>query len=134
VINEFLWAPNPSTDLEWVELYNPQSVAVDVSGLYIDDLAAGGGAPKQIPAGTIIPAHGYYVMSFASGFLNNTGYEEVRYLKIVGGVETVYDKTTYSFSSTYYNNVLHRIGDGGAWCATRSTIITKGAANPATCP
>jgi beta-lactamase superfamily II metal-dependent hydrolase len=134
VINEFLMAPNPSTDGEWVELYNPTATAIDISGLYIDDVAAGGGAPKVIPAGTTIASHGYYVMNIASGFLNNTGAEDVRYLKIVGGVETVYDTYHYSLGSTQYNKVFHRTGDGGAWCNTISANVTKGTANPSTCP
>ena len=133
-INEYLMAPNPTTDPEWIELYNPTSSAIDISGLYLDDVAGGGGAPKAIPAGTTIAAHGYYVMNIASGFLNNTGTESVRYLRIVGGVETVYDSTSYSLGSSQYNKVFHRIADGGAWCATISANVTKGAANPSTCP
>jgi beta-lactamase superfamily II metal-dependent hydrolase len=133
-INEYLMAPQTLFTTEWVELYNPSGNPIDIGGLYIDDIAAGGGAPKQIPAGTIIPARGYYVMEFASGFLNNTGTEEVRFLKIVGTTETVYDRTSYTLSSTKYDQVFHRIGDGGAWCATISSNVTKGAANPTTCP
>ena len=133
-INEVLMAPNPATDGEWVELYNPQSVPVDLSGLFIDDIAAGGGAPKQIPAGTIIEPSGLWVMTFASGFLNNTGPEDVRYLRIAGLTETVYDSYHYDLGTTQYNMVFHRIGDGGAWCDTISVNVTKGAANPATCP
>jgi len=131
-INEFLMAP--SSGNEWVELYNPTSSTVDVSGLYIDDVAGGGGAPKQIPAGTTIPAGGRWVMEFGSGFLNNTGSESVRYLKIVSGVETVYDSYSYSLGSTQYDKVFHRVGDGGTWCGTISASVTKGTPNPTTCP
>ena len=134
VVNEFMMAPNVSGTQEWIELYNPQSVGGSIAGLYLDDLAGGGGAPKVIPAGTTIAARGYYVMSFASGFLNNTGTDAVRYLKIVSGVETVYDTRTYSLGSTQYDKVFHRTGDGGAWCTTISANVTKGTANPATCP
>lgn len=133
-INEFLMAPNPTGNGEWIELYNPTTSAIDIGGLYLDDLAGGGGAPKLIPAGTTIPAGGYYVMTFASGFLNNTGAESVRYLKIVGGVETVYDSYAYNLGTTQNNKVFHRTGDGGAWCNTISSNVTKGTANPATCP
>ncbi|MBI2774104.1 MAG: lamin tail domain-containing protein [Chloroflexi bacterium] len=133
-INEFLMAPNPSGNGEWVELYNPTSSAIDISGLYIDDVAGGGGAPRQIPAGTTIAARSRWVMDIPSGFLNNTGAESVRYLKIVGGVDTVYDTYDYSLGSTQYNKVFHRTGDGGAWCNTISSNVTKGTANPTTCP
>jgi hypothetical protein len=73
-------------------------------------------------------------MDIASGFLNNTGAESVRYLKIVNGVETVYDQTSYNLGSTQYDKVFHRIGNGGAWCSTISTNVTKGGSNPTTCP
>lgn len=132
VVNEYLMAPTaPGT--EWIELYNPTTSAIDIGGLYIDDIA-GGGAPKQIPAGTTIGPGGHWVLDVASGFLNNTGTEWVRYLKIVGGVETVYDSHTYTLASTKFDQVFHRIGSGGAWCNTISTNVTKGGANAATCP
>ncbi|MFL6138714.1 MAG: lamin tail domain-containing protein [Frankiaceae bacterium] len=133
-VNEFLMAPQAAPGTEWVELVNPTGTSVDISGYYIDDVAAGGGAPKVIPSGTVIPAHGYYVMDIASGFLNNTGSDSVRYLKIVGGVETVYDTYSYNLGSTHYDQVFHRTGDAGAWCGTISSNVTKGAANPTTCP
>ena len=45
LINEYV--PNSST--EWVELYNTTPTPLDISGYYIDDLAAAGGSPKPIP-------------------------------------------------------------------------------------
>ncbi len=133
VVNEYLMAPQTVGTTEWIELYNPTAVAVGIGGLYLDDIA-GGGAPKLIPAGTTIAANGRYVMDIASGLLNNTGTDSVRYLKIVGGVETVYDSHTYTLSSVKYDQVFHRTGDGGAWCNTISSNRSKGAANPSTCP
>lgn len=130
-INEYLMAPSTGAT-EWVELYNPTTASVSVGGLYIDDLAGGGGAPKQIPALTTIPAGGRWVMEWPSGYLNNTGTESVRYL--AGDQTTVYDQTSYSLSTTQTNKVYHRVGDGGSWCATISTNVTKGTANPLTCP
>jgi beta-lactamase superfamily II metal-dependent hydrolase len=130
-VNEYLMAPQSSGATEWIELYNPSLTAIPIGGLYLDD-AAGGGAPKPIPAGTTIPARGYYVMEVASGFLNNTGADAARLLAADG--VTVYDSHAYSLGSTQYDKVFHRNGDGGAWCETISVNRTKGAANPATCP
>lgn len=132
-VNEVLMAPSGG-GTEWVELVNPTVTAVDVGGLYVDDVAGGGGAPKQIPAGTVIPAQGRWVMEFASGFLNNTGSESVRFLSGSGPSEVVHDTYSWSLGSTQYDKVFHRVGDNGAWCDTISTQVTKGAANPATCP
>ncbi|RJS47354.1 lamin tail domain-containing protein [Nocardioides cavernaquae] len=128
-VNEFM--PAPSTGNEWIELYNPTAVAVDVSGYKVDDLVNGGGAPKTIPAGTVIPAGGRWVFEFASGFLNNTGTDWARYTS-PGGVEL--DAKSYNWPTSQSNKVIHRIGDGGAWCDTASLSVTKGTANPATCP
>jgi beta-lactamase superfamily II metal-dependent hydrolase len=134
VINEYLMAPKSTQTPEWVELYNPTTSAIDLSGLYVDDVANGGGAPKAIAAGTKIPAGGFAVIEVGASFLNNTGSDSVRFLKIVGGVETMYDQTSYSLGSTHYDKVFHRIGNGGAWCSTISSNVTKGANNPVTCP
>ena len=128
-VNEFMMAP--STGNEWIELYNPTAQAVDVSGYFIDDVAGGGGAPKLIPSGTVIPAGGRWVYEFASGFLNNTGSDSARYTS-PGGTEL--DAYAYSLGSTQYDKVFHRVGDGGAWCATISTNVSQGTANPSTCP
>jgi len=128
-VNEFMMAP--STGNEWIELYNPTSQSVDVSGYFVDDVASGGGAPKVIPAGTVIPAGGRWVYEFASGFLNNTGSDAARYTAPDG---TQLDAYTYSLGSTQYDKVFHRVSDGGSWCATISTNYTLGTANPATCP
>ena len=132
-VNEFLMAPSTG-GTEWVELYNPLSAPVDVSGFYIDDVAGGGGAPKQIPAGTTIPAHGRYVMDIASGFLNNTGAETVRFLSGTGANEVTYDSYSYNLGSTQYRQGVPPVRRRGAWCATVSTNLTKGSANPTTCP
>ncbi|MGH3333235.1 MAG: hypothetical protein ACRDPJ_18200 [Nocardioidaceae bacterium] len=132
-VNEVLMAPS-GAGTEWVELVNPTSVAVDVSGRFIDDVGGGGGAPRQIPAGTMIPAQGRWVMEFASGLFNNTGSDSVRYLSGSGASEVVHDSYSWSLGSTQYDKVFHRVGDNGAWCDTVSANVTKGAANPATCP
>lgn len=133
-INEFLMAPKRTNQPEWVELFNGGTQTLDLSGLYIDDLANGGGAPKLIPAGTTIAPGGRWVFEFTQGYLNNTGPESVRFLRIVGGVETVYDQYDYNLGSSQIDKVFHRIGDGGAWCNTISSNVTKGTANPTTCP
>lgn len=131
VINELLMAPTSGN--EWVEFFNPTSEDVDISGLYLDDIAGGGGSPKQIPGGAVVPAGGYWVFEFSSGFLNNTGEESARFLSDSAGT-TVYDEFSWSLGSTHYDEVFHRAGDGGAWCASISENLTKATANPATCP
>ena len=128
VVNEFV-ADNATYATEWVELYNPTGVDLDVSGLFIDDIAGGGGAPQTIPAGTVIPAGGHHVVEISGYLLNNTG-DDVRLLS--ADQATVYD--AYTYSGTADDQSYHRIGDGGAWCDTLSADVTQGMANPTTCP
>ena len=129
-VNEYLMAPSGSAS-EWVEIYNPTTAALVIGGLYVDDIANGGGAPKMIPAGTSIAAGGRYVLDIASGFLNNTGSDSVRLLS--ADQATAYDSHSYSLGSTQTDKVFRRAGDGGAWCAAISSGPSKGAPNPVTC-
>ncbi len=119
LINEYV----PKAGTEWVELYNTTGVDLDLSGHYIDDIASGGGAPKLIPNGTIIPAGGYYVMTF-SNFLNNNG-DDVRFLD---PAQSALDSHTYSSSAN--NHSWYRSPDGGAWSPTQTDSPTQGSANP----
>lgn len=120
LINEYV--ANATT--EWVELYNTTASDLDISGFYIDDIAAGGGAPKVIPASTIISAGGYYVMTFSS-FLNNGG-DDVR---LIDPTQTViHDSTSYTIATADYS--WYRTPDGGGWSPTESSTPTQGAANP----
>lgn len=122
LINEYV--ANSSIS-EWVELYNTSSTDLDLSGHYIDDIAGGGGAPKLIPNGTIIPAHGYYTMDF-SNFLNNGG-DDVRFLD---PTQAALDSTTYTSATADYSH--YRFPDGGAWSGVESSTPSKGTSNGGT--
>src|SRR3990167_5132650 len=61
--------PNPEKDAsEWVEIYNPNSAAVDLAGWQLVDSAA---HFKQL-SGSISPKS-YRVFNYTSGWLNNSG-------------------------------------------------------------
>lgn len=66
VINEFV-----AKGTEWVELYNPTSSSVDISGwLLTSDY---GNLSYTIPGGTVLPPGGYYVSPTGGAFLHNDG-------------------------------------------------------------
>ena len=102
-------------------MYNTTSDELDISGMWIDDLAGGGSSPQQIPAGTTIQPGGYFVMTFSS-YLNNSG-DEVNLFGTDG--TTVFDSTSYSSSS--YDLSYCRVPDGGAW--TSGCTPTENSAN-----
>lgn len=122
VINEVLPAPSVTFTVEWVELYNSTGVTLDIGGMWLDDIAGGGGTARQIPAGTTIAPGGYFTMDFTSYF-NNTG-DDVRLLSPDQAV--VHDAKTYGSSQS--DKSWCRVPNGGAWSATMC-IATKGAAN-----
>ncbi|MFW9979506.1 MAG: lamin tail domain-containing protein, partial [Candidatus Thorarchaeota archaeon] len=98
VINEFLPDPNTLYTEEWIELYNPLDVAVDISGYIIDDITTGGTAPYTIPIGTVIPAYGFLVFyqSVTNIALNNAG-DTLNYIN--PDAVTVLDSFTYTSSA-----------------------------------
>lgn len=74
VMNE-IYSRGVAGDLDWIELYNPQSVAVDVSGYKIYDSGAKAGtkSKKLFPAGTMIPAKGFvYIVVDTATFVGDT--------------------------------------------------------------
>jgi beta-lactamase superfamily II metal-dependent hydrolase len=121
LINEYV----ANSSVEWVELYNATPNDLDISGHYIDDIPNGGGSPKQIPANTIIPAYGYYVMTF-SNFLNNGG-DDVRFLD---PSQNVLDSVSYTSSTAEHS--YYRFPDGGVWSNLETANTTPGASNPGT--
>lgn len=78
-INEILPAPENGTDFEYIEIYNNEETAVDLTGWQVDDVANGGSSPYFIPTGTIIEAKGYVILyhTLIKIYLNDDG-DEVR--------------------------------------------------------
>ncbi|MBM7841545.1 hypothetical protein JOD20_000152 [Herpetosiphon giganteus] len=123
VLNEFLALP--STGSEFVELYNPTSIAIDLSGWAVDDIE-GGSSPKILPTPTILAPNAWLVVSL-SNVLNNSG-DQVRLLNPAG---QVIDQ--YSYSNASLGLSWSRMPDGiGAWQA--STHPTPGMANASQSP
>lgn len=122
LINEFVAANGTVQTSEWVELYNATTEILDISSMWIDDINAGGGTPKQIPPDTTISAGGYYVMTFSS-FLNNTG-DDVRFLDDDG--TTLHDAYTYTSATTDMS--WCRKPDGSSWSAIECSP-TQGSTN-----
>ena len=67
-------------DPDWIEIYNPSSSAVDITGFKIYDVGGRTGTKpkKYFPSGSIIPANGFLVIvtddTSASGFgLSSSG-------------------------------------------------------------
>lgn len=125
VINEFLPDPNTLYTEEWIELYNPLDVDVDISGYIIDDITTGGTAAYTIPAGTIIPAHGFVVFyqSVTNIALNNAG-DTVNFINPDG--VTIIDSYVYT-SSADDISYGREIDAGPTW--TTFSTPTPGASN-----
>ncbi len=104
IINEVLPAPNSIFSQEWIELYNPTSEDIDISGFIIDDIEDGGTNPITIDQGTIIEANSYCVLYFTKMF-NNSG-DDVR---LLSPQELVIDEFTYQ--DTEYDYSWYRINN-----------------------
>jgi hypothetical protein len=84
---------SPATpDPDWIEIYNNSDVAVNIGGYKVYDNGGQSGAkPKlAIPAGTMLPARGFYVVTVdvggESGFGISSGGEELWFENASGNV------------------------------------------------
>jgi hypothetical protein len=114
---------------DWIELYNASTFSADISGykLYDSGGKSGSKAKKEIPAGTTIPAGGFYVMvvddGTASGFGLSSGGETAWFENASG---TILD--TIAFPAMAETESFGRLPDGSAnWQLLAS--ITKGSPN-----
>lgn len=127
VINEYV-PDNATYANEFVELYNPGGADIDASGLWLDDVAAGGKAPQELANGSIVPAGGHLVVDLV-GFVLNNGGDDVRLLEV--DQATVID--AHTFTSSADDLAWFRAPDGGEWCGDDGAA-SPGLTNPATCP
>jgi hypothetical protein len=120
-------------NLDWIELYNPSNVAVNISGYKIYDIGGQGGTKpkKEIPTGTMIPANGFYVVitdtnvsaTVLDGFGLSSAGEQVWLEKADG---TMIDNI--AFLAMDVSQTYGRYPDGGSTWQLLGTI-TRGAAN-----
>ena len=122
LINEFVAAAGTVETSEWIEIYNTTNEDLTIGGMFIDDIDAGGGAPKEIPADTVIEANNYYVMTFDL-FFNNTG-DDARLLD--SDSSTVFD--AFSYSAATSDMSWCRKPDGDAWAVIECSP-TQGTTN-----
>lgn len=120
-------------DLDWIEVYNTSSSTVDISGYKIYDNGgqSGAKAKKLFPAGTILPAKGFYAIVVdtatfvgdTSGFgISSSG--ETVWLENASG--TIID--TLAIPSLSTDTSIARVPDGGK-NLMRVAPRTKGKSN-----
>lgn len=117
------------SDPDWIEVYNPTSAAIDISGYKIYDNGgqAGTKPKKEFPAATSIPAYGYFVIvtddTAASGFGISTSGEWVWLENATG---TVID--SFQIPALAAGQTAARTPDGGSLWKVVNTI-TRGKSN-----
>lgn len=104
VINEV----SPRTSPEWIELYNPDSVPIDLTGWYFKDAS---GTKKLIAQPESFLSNTYYLATGYSSWLNNSGLES---LYLFDSTDNMVDSV--SFDETNEDTTVARVPDfTGAW-------------------
>ncbi len=117
---------SPSTNPEWVELYNDGSDPVDLTNWRLED-ANSSKTDDLTLSGTIGPG-AYLVFNRGDGWLNNSG--DTVYLINSASPSAIVDQ--YAYSSVTSDKVVARSPDGSEnWVTTTSS---EGSANPAPTP
>jgi predicted extracellular nuclease len=129
VMNE-IFSRGVAPDLDWIEMYNPNTISINIGGYKIYDIGGQGGIKpkKEIPAGTSIPAKGFFVItvdsSDASGFGLSSGGESA-WLENANG--NVIDNVAFPAMPVATSSYA-RIPDGSTTWQISNTI-TKGTSN-----
>lgn len=133
LINE-VYSRGTAEEPDWVELYNASNSEADIGGFKIYDSGGQTGAKpkKEIPAGTKIPANGFFVIvvddGSESGFGLSSAGEQVWLDNNRGNqIDNV------SFPSFEPTQSYGRVPDGGSNWEILNTI-TKGSANSSLLP
>jgi hypothetical protein len=134
IMNE-IYSRGVAGNLDWIEVYNPTSSPINISGYRIYDIGGQGltKPKKPFPVGTIVPAKGFYVIVTdtadsiepSSGFGLSSGGEKV-WLEDTT-THTIVDTCTFGVMSTA--QTWGRGPDGGAWALLNT--ITRGTSNGA---
>lgn len=117
VINEVAWAgTQAASDDEWIELYNPSAVAIDLTGW---TLKSSDGSPNITLSGTI-PAGGYFLLERSdddtvAGVIANMFYSGS--LSNNGEILRLYDSTNQLIDTANSN--------GGAWPAGNASTYAS---------
>ncbi len=127
-INE-IYSRGDTINPDWIEIFNPSSSQLDISGYKIYDIGGQSGSkPKKLfPSGTKIPAKGFFVVivddTTSSGFGLSSSGEQVWLENALG---SVIDNVT--FPALDVNQSYIRYPDGSStWLKTDS--VTSGASN-----
>ncbi|MCU0453916.1 MAG: lamin tail domain-containing protein [Bacteroidetes bacterium] len=130
VLNE-VFSRGIATDPDWIEIYNPNTAPVTLTGYLIYDGGGNAGTkPKMpFPAGAFVPANGFYVIvtdvtTEPYGFGLGSGGDEV-WLENAGG--TVIDRQVIPAMPVTTTSYC-RIPNGSATWQISNTI-TRGASN-----
>jgi hypothetical protein len=129
VINE-VFSRGADPDFDWIEIYNPNPVQVDLTGYKIYDGGGNSGTKPKLgfPAGAVVPANGFYVIVVdiqdPAGFGLGSGGDET-WLENAGA--TVIDYVSIP-AMPVVTTSYGRIPDGSSnWQI--SNTITKGGPN-----
>jgi len=132
VMNE-IFSRGTTGNLDWIEVFNPSTSQIDLTGYKVYDEGGNGGtkAKKVFPAGTIIPAGGFYVIvtdedgtTAGSKFGLSSNGEQVWLENAAGTVIDTILIPAMPVETTSYG----RLPDGGA-NKQIFTTITKGTSN-----
>ncbi len=133
LLNE-IYSKGTAENPDWLELYNPTPTDIDLTGYKVYDSGGQSGSKpkKEVPAGTILPAGGWFVIVVdtedESGFGLSSGGEDVWLEDPAGNILEM-----VSFPAMEDNQSYGRYPDGDQnWQLLY--IVTPGAANDNTVP
>jgi len=104
IITEIMANPNTG-EPEWIEIYNPSSIAISLEELCLYDAS---NHSRCLPKNAILSSNSYYSYTFSSGFLNNDGD-----IVIFQNNSVIYPKSP--------KNLTYSLQTNNSWCFSESS-------------
>ncbi len=128
-VNEFMTGSTGAASNEFVELVNAGSSAADVSGFKVAYRASAGASDislATIPAGTTIPAGGFYLLA-GSGYLGSHTPDQTfsTSLSATGGGVAIRDSGSVILDSVGYGDATNAFVEGHAATAPPATAAPR---------
>ncbi len=124
ILNEIFPAPEKGDD-EWIELYNTENVAVNLSGMLLAD-SSKLKKPFALPPASVIPPHGFAIVTKEQSKISLNNGEDAVYLASPTGALIDSIKYLGGKKATSYSRAQD--GDKSTWVWTAD--VTRGKENP----
>ncbi|MFA5403958.1 MAG: lamin tail domain-containing protein [Ignavibacteria bacterium] len=115
VINEIMYHPLPSTECEWIELFNNTHLPVNIKNWKISDSTSQSNPIIITENNKIIDANDYLVIAKNNSIVNNHRLIDTNKIVYLPNLPTLNDDKDVIIIYDYLNNIIDRVAYKSSW-------------------